>query len=81
MTMTGTAQGMQPLVSFHLGAGERKNCHRLLKYGVSLIAAFSVVSLALGELGAPAIVSAFLTTFFTEHIFYDMSKMTELKKT
>ncbi|WP_243273739.1 MATE family efflux transporter [Intestinimonas butyriciproducens] len=62
MTMTGTAQGMQPLVSFHLGAGERKNCHRLLKYGVSLIAAFSVVSFALGELGAPAIVSAFLPT-------------------
>lgn len=60
MTMTGTAQGMQPLVSYQLGAGERRNCHRLLKYGVVSVAVFSVLSLALGQLGAPAIVSAFI---------------------
>lgn len=60
MTMTGTGQGLQPLVSFNLGAGEKENCHRLLKYGVALIGFFSVVSLALGQFGAPLIVSAFL---------------------
>lgn len=60
MTMTGTAQGMQPLVSFHLGAGEKENCHRLLKYGVVTVAAFAGLSFALGELGAPAVVGAFL---------------------
>lgn len=60
MTMTGTAQGMQPLVSYHLGAGDQKSCHRLLGYGVALVAAFSALSFALGELGAGAIVGAFL---------------------
>lgn len=61
MTMTGTAQGMQPLVSFSLGAGRRRDCHRLLKYGVAFAALFSALSFALAELGAPAIVAAFLT--------------------
>ena len=61
MTMTGTAQGMQPLVSFSLGAGRRRECHRLLKYGVASAALFAVLSFALAELGAPAIVAAFLT--------------------
>ena len=60
MTMIGTSQGIQPLVSFHLGAGEKPVCHRLLAYGVSLIALFSVVSLAVAELGAPLIVGLFL---------------------
>ena len=35
MTMTGIAQGMQPLVSYALGAERRRDCHRLLKYGVA----------------------------------------------
>lgn len=60
MTMIGTSQGIQPLVSFHLGAGQKPVCHRLLAYGVSLIALFSVVSLAVAELGAPFIVGLFL---------------------
>lgn len=61
MTMTGTAQGIQPLVSFHLGAGERETCHKLLKYGVLLTAVFSAVSFALGEVGPRLIVGAFLS--------------------
>ena len=60
MTMTGTAQGMQPLVSFSLGAGRRRDCHRLLKYGLAAAALFAGLSFALGELGAPLIVGAFL---------------------
>lgn len=60
MTMTGTAQGMQPLVSYHLGAGEQSACHKLLSYGVGFVAVFSLLSFALGELGATAIVGAFL---------------------
>lgn len=60
MTMTGTAQGMQPLVSYALGAGRRQDCRRLLKYGVASAALFAGLSFALGELGAPLIVGAFL---------------------
>ena len=60
MTMIGTSQGIQPLVSFHLGAGEKPVCHRLLAYGVGLIAVFSAVSFAIAQLGAPFIVSLFL---------------------
>ena len=36
MTMIGTTQGIQPLVSFHLGAGERDVCHKLLRCGLGL---------------------------------------------
>ena len=60
MTMTGTAQGMQPLVSFSLGAGRRRDCHELLRYGLTAAALFAGLSFALGELGAPLIVGAFL---------------------
>lgn len=60
MTMTGTAQGMQPLVSYALGAGSRRDCHRLLKYGVISVTLFAALSFALGELGAPVVVAAFL---------------------
>lgn len=60
MTMIGTAQGMQPLVSYHLGAGERESCRKLLKYALRLIALFSVLSFALAYLGAHGIVGAFL---------------------
>lgn len=60
MTMTGTAQGMQPLVSWSLGAGRRRDCWRLMRYGAVTAALFALLSFALGELGAPLIVSAFL---------------------
>ncbi len=60
MTMTGIAQGMQPLVSYALGAERRRDCHRLLKYGVAAAALFAILSFALGELGAPLVVEAFL---------------------
>ena len=60
MTMIGTTQGIQPLESYHLGAEQRDVCHRLLRYGLCLIAAFSAVSFAVGQLGAGAIVGLFL---------------------
>lgn len=60
MTMTGTAQGMQPLISYHYGAGQRDSCRRLLKYGLIMVSLASVLSFGLGEAGAPMIVAAFL---------------------
>jgi len=60
MTMIGTAQGMQPLVSFHLGRGEKPVCHRLLAYGIGMVAVCSAAFVAMAELGAPTIVRLFL---------------------
>ncbi len=60
MTMIGAAQGIQPLVSFHLGAGERPVCHTFLRYGLTLVALCSGVSFAAVWLGAPAVVGLFL---------------------
>ena len=60
MTMTGTAQGMQPLISFSLGANKRYECHKLLKYGLVSVALFGAVSFSLAQAGAPLLVSAFL---------------------
>jgi len=60
MTMTGTSQGIQPLVSFSFGAGEQKNCHKILKYGLIAIAAFSLVMFAVAEVFAGGIVGLFL---------------------
>lgn len=61
MTMTGTAQGMQPLISFALGAGKRQDCHQLLKYGILCVSFFALLSFSLVELGAPVVVAAFLS--------------------
>ena len=62
MTMIGTTQGIQPLVSFHLGAGEREICHKLLRCGLMLILLFSVGAFAAVWLGAGGIVGLFLPT-------------------
>lgn len=61
MTMTGIAQGMQPLVSFALGSGKRQDCHRLLKYSIAWVSFSGLLFFSLGELGAPAAVAAFLS--------------------
>ncbi|MEG2455329.1 MAG: MATE family efflux transporter [Oscillospiraceae bacterium] len=60
MTMTGTTQGIQPLTSYYYGAGERKTCHRLLKYGLCLVTLFSAVSFLIGQGLAEPIVRLFL---------------------
>lgn len=60
MTMIGIAQGLQPLASFHLGAGEKPVCHRLLRYALTLAAVLSVVCFAGVRLGGAGIVALFL---------------------
>ena len=60
MTMSGISQGIQPLVSFHLGAGEEGTCLRLLRYGLTAAAAFSLVLFGLSELFSSHIVALFL---------------------
>ena len=60
MTMTCFGQGIQPLVSVHFGAKERSVYHRLLRYGVTLALALSVLFFLLVEVGDRAIVGFFL---------------------
>lgn len=60
MTMIGTAHGIQPLSSFHLGAGERHLCHKFLSYGVKLVSAAGVFFFAVCQLFAGPIVGLFL---------------------
>ncbi|MEG1395471.1 MAG: MATE family efflux transporter [Oscillospiraceae bacterium] len=60
MTMTGTTQGIQPLTSYYYGASDRKTCHKLLRYGVALVAFFSLGAFAIGQGFAQPIVMAFL---------------------
>ena len=60
MTMIGTAHGVQPLSSFHLGAGQRPLCHKFLSYGIKLVAAAGAVFFAVCQLLAGPIVGLFL---------------------
>lgn len=60
MSMTGTAQGMQPLISFEYGANRLINCKKLLKYGCLTIFCFSCVAFFVGKWGASYLVSLFL---------------------
>lgn len=61
MTMVGTSQGMQPLVSYELGAKRSSNCRKLLKYGIAAVLCFSVCSFLFCEINASVLVSVFLS--------------------
>lgn len=60
MSMTGIAQGAQPLISYYFGKGEKQKCVRLLKYGLISSAVFSIAVTAGCYMGASGIVSVFL---------------------
>ena len=60
MSMTGIAQGSQPLISYYFGKGEPKKYRKLLKYGILSAAVFSVVVTAACYTGASGIVGIFL---------------------
>ena len=60
MTMTGTSQGLQPLLSFHHGRGEGIVCKRLLKYGMSSSALCGAAAFAAVFTCAPGITGFFI---------------------
>lgn len=47
--LTGTSQGMQPLVSYHAGAGEGASCRKLLGYAMRTQAALGLLAFAFLE--------------------------------
>lgn len=60
MSMTGIAQGAQPLISYYFGKEERQKCRRLLNYGLVSSAVFSVAVTGGCYIFASGIVSVFL---------------------
>lgn len=72
MSMTGIAQGAQPLISYYLGKGEKQKCVRLLRYGLASSAVFSVVVTTGCYIGASGIVSVFLGGGQTELAQYSV---------
>lgn len=60
MTMTGTSQGLQPLLSFHHGRGEHDICRKLLKYGILSSAICGFGALIAVFTGAPGIAGFFI---------------------
>lgn len=60
MSMTGIAQGAQPLISYYFGKGEPDKYKKLLKYGMISAAVFSIVVTGMCYIGAGGIVNIFL---------------------
>ncbi len=60
MSMTGIAQGAQPLISYYFGKGEPQKYKKLFRYGMVSAAIFSVVVTGVCYFGAGGIVSIFL---------------------
>lgn len=61
MSMTGIAQGCQPLVSYYYGKGERDKCRRLLRYEAASVLLFSVSAVLLCFAGAEIIIKIFIS--------------------
>lgn len=61
MSMTGIAQGSQPLISYYYGKKETATCKKLLRYGLISALVFSLASVAICVFGAKGIVSLFVS--------------------
>ena len=59
--MVGISQGSQPLVSYHYGKGEHKQCETLLRYGLTTVGILAPVLFIGLFLFAPQIVSTYLS--------------------
>ena len=57
--LTGTSQGMQPLVSYHAGAGEEASCRKLLRYAMTAQAALALAAFVFLEGFAGAVAGLF----------------------
>ena len=73
MSMTGVAQGMQPLVSYQYGSGNLKTCGRLLRYGIVIVALSSVIIFAGTWMGTDLIVQCFIPDRTLEIFRYSAS--------
>lgn len=72
MSMTGIAQGAQPLIGYYLGKGWMDKCKKLLKYSLVSGTVFSVASVVLCYTLAGGIVSLFLEDMVSELATYSV---------
>lgn len=66
MSLTGVAQGMQPLVSFYHGRSDLDTDRRLLKYALAAAGALTLLFTVPAWLGAKGIVSLFISADMPE---------------
>ncbi|MEG0292433.1 MAG: MATE family efflux transporter [Anaerovoracaceae bacterium] len=63
--ITGVAQGIQPLVSYHYGGGRYESCKKLLRYALIFSVGVSIVAFALTKIFAEPVVSIFISSDLT----------------
>lgn len=73
MSMTGIAQGIQPLISYYFGKGEPRKYKKLLKYGMVAAAVFSITVTGACYIGAEGIINVFLGTGQEELAVYSVA--------
>lgn len=72
MSMTGIAQGAQPLIGYYLGKGRMDKCKKLLKYSLVSGTVFSVLSVVICYVLTGGIVSLFLEDMGSELAIYSI---------
>ena len=72
MSMTGIAQGAQPLIGYYLGKGRMDKCKKLLKYSLVSGVVFAVLSVAVCFGLTGGIVSLFLENMNSELAEYSI---------
>ena len=70
--MIGISQGAQPLVSYHYGKGEYRQCNVLLRYGLTTVCILSPLIFAGLNLFAPQIVGGYLSQASAELVTYSI---------
>ncbi len=60
MTMVAVSQGIQPLVSFHLGKGDLATCKKLLKYSFIVSTGIAIIAFSGVNIFAKQVVAAFI---------------------
>lgn len=58
--VTGISQGIEPLVSFHNGAGKAENCRKLYKYALNAGITVSLICFAVYEIFATSLTGLFV---------------------
>lgn len=72
MSMTGIAQGSQPLISYYYGKGEEEKCRRLLRYEVASVLTFSLLAVFVCFGAAEWIADIFISEELTELKIYSV---------
>mgnify|MGYP004605225953 FL=1 len=72
-TMVGISQGYQPLIGYCFGAGEKKKCRALLKYGIAAALVFTVLIVGVCEIFARPIVTMFIANTAENSALIDYS--------